>query len=135
MKILANKDWKALEDALWRSFGYPQKLLIDGYEVSIRLTISRQKMKIFIRVFVNGQAKGEWLKTGNPIGEKFYFKGKKWIVSKAEVKKAKKELGVRLAKRFGIQEKYFEYLNCDYPSFTALKRSFKASCKEITWQQ
>lgn len=123
---MTKDEWLKVEQALSSPFGHI-KLVVDGYDLTLevrRLTA----LKYVILPFVNGWAKGEWLRDKTEEARRFYRPVKRRLYSPAQVKKMTKGLSKSAVKRYfpGL-DKVIEHYTFEWPSFAPLKRHLIAN--------
>lgn len=128
-KTLTKEEWKKLEEST--TMYSSNFLLIDGYKITIKLIRSDMKLKYMI--YVNGWFKGEYLKDGNPIKEKFYFKRSKLMRPMKDIKRAQRNLGKKIAREIGLtkEQSTIHYHVPYYNSFSTLRRTLEQNNDSI----
>lgn len=115
--------WNDLEKAITQY--NMEKLLIDGFEVSIILS-NISKTELAYAVYVNGEIKGKWYRSDNPSieAQKFGWKTTKRLFSKKDCKK----LNIP-----DDEDNKIHFYHPYFKSFRTLKRSFKRNNESIKW--
>lgn len=81
------EEWKKAENDLL-TFGYPIKLKVDEYEISLVLT--RENMKMYIVLFVNGEFKWQWIHEDCDIRKRFMCPSKHCLVKQKDLDRVTK---------------------------------------------
>jgi len=112
----------------------PVTFRIDGYRVTVHLSASKIKMKMFLMIYVNGTCCGSDWNLESEIGRKFYFRKTTYLYSPAKKKKLIKEFGKRTVKKWypGIDKKMTVVIP-HFPSFTAFRLQIEKYCQDIEY--
>lgn len=128
---LSNDQWKSVEKSLLPPFGC-SKLKIDGYIVDLVVTMSSNRLRFNIMIYINGKIKPSWVLEKTPEAEnirKRFFRPSKicgYRSTKCNIKKYGKRFVDDMKKKYsGII--YLPYWN----SFSALKKHLVANNKNI----
>ncbi len=129
---MTNQDWEKVKNSWGKSVMHTE-LKVDGYELSLKL--AREKMRLFVILYVNKQWLGKWFNKGDneewcDIARKFYQTKTRSFYSAKSIKDLEKQFGKRWCKRKGLYEKY-EYKTPVWSSFTAFKKHILEHNKEI----
>lgn len=118
MKKLTKQQWDEIEAKY--SLYNPVKLIVDGHQLSLHKEFGKSD-KLINFLFIDGFFKGVYTNADNPFQKYMYPKQQTYRShSDKELRKLKRELGAKLAKRFEPR-KYTVYTPF-FPSFKAFKR-------------
>ncbi|MEE0858301.1 MAG: hypothetical protein U0M12_02400 [Acutalibacteraceae bacterium] len=113
---MTNDEWKEVEEKLLL-FGELVKLEADGYKLTL-FTV-REKMKLYIVVYINGKFKFEWIESDCEIRRKFMSSSKHCVIKQKELDKITK----RKERQKELKKKYTYTTYSPYwSSFSRLKK-------------
>ena len=124
---MTEEQWKTAELKLQSLHGVV-KLLADGYTLSF-LTV-RDKMKLYIAVYVNGEIKGKWMIEDCEIRRKFFQKSKHNMLTRKQQEKLKRER--KAVREVVLANSVFYTYSPYWSSFRSLKRHLCQNCANIT---
>ena len=81
------EEWKKIEDELL-TFGIPVELKVDGYKLS--LVPTRENMKMYVVVFIDGEFKYEWIHEDCDIRKRFLCPSKHCLVKQKDLDRVTK---------------------------------------------
>lgn len=122
---MTTEEWTEIENKLLK-FGLLVEIKVDDYKVS--LVPTRENMKIYIVLFVNGKFKWEWIHEDCDIRRRFMRPSKHCLVKQKELDRVTRSK----KKRQEIKERnsYISY-SPNWTSFKRLKRHLIKNNKSI----
>lgn len=124
---MTNEEWNKVEENLL-FFGYSVKLEVDGYKLT--LLAVREKMKLYIMVYINDKFKFEWIEDDCEIRRRFLRPLKRCAIKQKELDKLTRSK----KKQKEIKEKYTYITYSPYwSSFGRLKNHLIKNNKSIEY--
>jgi hypothetical protein len=127
-KVPTKEEWDFVDKQLSGTFG-DVAMLVDGYDVVLcRRLISKNVLSNV--VYIDKTIKAEWLihhklsekkPVVHEVARRFYRKKITSVHKTTDIKRAERDLGKRLAKKWGYHEKFVSY-SAHWPSVASLKR-------------
>lgn len=123
---MTNEDWNKLKEWWGNDLYSLFNLQVDGYKITLQHRIHKMKIKVWI--YVDGYLKGEWLSVENEIAKRFLQRKKTSVYSTKKLKESAKLFG---KKHKSAQQRYIEYIDVSWSSFTSFKRHLIANNTSI----
>lgn len=127
---MTKEEWKKVEEWWGTSKGHVT-LEIDGYSIILYNYADKEKMALWVMVYINGEICGKYSNAGNEIGNRFWQRVRKPLYSPKELKTRAQLYGKRSK---DSKQKYFEMNNFMWRSFRAFKKHIISNNTNITFK-
>lgn len=127
---MTKEEWKQVEE-WWGTGAGHVTLEIDGYSIILYNYADKEKMALWVMVYVNGKICGKYSNADDEIGNRFWQKVRKPLYSPKELKTRAQLYGKRSK---DSKQKYFEMNNFMWRSFRAFKKHIVNNNTNITFK-
>lgn len=127
---MTKEEWKQVEE-WWGTGAGHVTLEIDGYSIILYNYADKEKMALWVMVYVNGKICGKYSNADDEIGNRFWQKVRKPLYSPKELKTRAQLYGKRSK---DSKQKYFEMNNFMWRSFCAFKKHIVSNNTNITFK-
>lgn len=127
---MTKEEWKQVEE--WWGTGKGHVTLeIDGYSITLYNHADKEKMALWVMVYVNEKICGKYSNTDNEIGNRFWQRVRRPLYSHKELKTREQLFGKRSK---DSKQKYFEMNNFLWRSFRAFQKHIISNNTNITFK-
>lgn len=127
---MTKEEWKQVEE-WWGTGAGHVTLEIDGYSIILYNYADKEKMSLWVMVYINGVICGKYSNTDNEVGNRFWQKVRKPLYSPKELKTRVQLYGKRSK---DSKQKYFEMNSFMWRSFRAFKKHIISNNTDITFK-
>ena len=127
---MTKEEWKQVEE-WWGTGAGHVTLEIDGYSIILYNYADKEKMALWVMVYIDGKICGKYSNADNEIGNRFWRKVRKPLYSPKELKTRAQLYGKRSK---DSKQKYFEMNNFMWRSFRAFKKHIVSNNTNITFK-